>query len=128
MTMFPMDWETTLSMDCSADEPPYSLFEIEDYLRRCHHHLMLKEALTTFDISGPHAQRQDAERKYWVFEARDSAKQRQWFVLVGTGTSPSEPSAKMKWWMLAKTNDNSLSFEQFLEEEYQEQLLADVRR
>lgn len=126
MAMFPMDWETALSMDCVADEPPYSLFEIEDYLRRCHSHLMLKEEPASFDVSGPHAQRQDAERVYWLFEARDSAQQRRWFVLVGTGKSPSDPSAKMRRWMFARTNDDNLSFEQFLEEMYQEQLLADV--
>lgn len=110
-----------------ADKPPYSLIEIEDYLFRCHSHLMLKEEPTTFAISGPHAHRHDEGRKYWVFEGRDKAKQRQWFILVGTGKSPFRPSEIMKRWMFAKTNDGDLSPEQFLEEEYRDQLLADAR-
>jgi hypothetical protein len=55
-------------MDHLADKPPYSLIEIEDYLFRCHSHLMLKEEPTTFAISSPHAHRHDEGRKYWVFE------------------------------------------------------------
>jgi hypothetical protein len=33
----------------------------------------------------------------------------------------------MKRWMYAKTNEDDLPFDEFLEDEYQEQLVADAR-
>ncbi|MBR0697200.1 hypothetical protein [Bradyrhizobium lablabi] len=126
MAMFPIDWEKTPSIDRLSDVAPYSHIEIEDYLFRCHYHLMLGEEPTAFDIGGPHARRQDAQRRYWLFEARDRTTQRQWFVVVGTGRSPFDPSESMKRWMYARTNDDGLSPDQFLDEEYREQLAADA--
>jgi hypothetical protein len=70
---------------------------------------------------------QNAERRYWLFEARDRAKQRQWFVVVGIGKSPFDPVERMKRWMYAKTNDDDLSPDQFLNDEDREQLAADAR-
>jgi hypothetical protein len=87
-------------MDQLSDTSPYSLVEIEDYLFINHYHWVLSEKSTTFVVSGPHAQKQDADRRYWLFEAHDSAKHRQWFVVVGTGKSPFDPSERMKRWML----------------------------
>jgi hypothetical protein len=127
MTMFPVDWEEALSIDHLSEMCPYSPTEIGDYLHRCHYHLLLEEEPTTFDVSGPHAQKQNAERRYWLFEARDRTRQRQWFVLVGTGKSYFDRSKRMKRWMYAKTNDDDLSPDQFLDEEYREQLVADAR-
>lgn len=127
MAGFPIAWETTPSIDQISEICPYSFAEIEDYLFRNHYHWVLKEEPTTFEVSGPHAQKREAERRYWLFEARDRSKQRQWFVVVGTGTSPFDPSDRMKRWMYAKTNDDDLSPDQFLEEEYREQLVADAR-
>jgi hypothetical protein len=115
MSMFPPDWEVALSIDRLPEACPYSLAEIGDYLVRCHHHLLLDEGPTTFQVGGPHAQ----------FEARDAAKQRQWFVVVGTGKSFANPSEKLKRWMWAKTNDEGLSPDEFLDEEYREQLEHD---
>jgi hypothetical protein len=123
MAGFPIAWEETPSIDQLSDTPPYSLTEIEDYLFWNHYHWVLREKPTAFDVSGPNAQRQDADR---LFEARDSTK-RQWFVVVGTGKSPFDPSKKMKRWMYAQTNDDDLSPDRFLEEEYREQLAADAR-
>jgi hypothetical protein len=125
MAGFPLDWEETPSIDQLSDTPPYSLSEIEDYLFWNHYHWALSEKPTTFDVSGPHALRQDAERRYWLFEARDRAKQQLWFVVVGMGKSPSDPSKKMKRWMYAQTNDDDLSPDQFLDEEYRDQLARD---
>lgn len=85
------------------------------------------EKPTTFAVSGPHAQRQYADRRYWLFEARDSIKHRQWFVVIGTGKSPFDPFKRMKRWMYGMTNDDDLSPDQFLEEAYREQLAADAR-
>jgi len=82
------------------------------------YHLMLKEEAATFDISGPHAQRHDAERKYWLFEARDSAKQRQWFVLVDRERAHLNHLQKMKRWMVREDKRNNLSFGNFLEDEH----------
>lgn len=127
MAMFPVAWEETTSIDQLSDKPPYSLTEIKDYLFGNHYHVMLNEKPTTFEVSGPHAQRQDAERRFWLFEARDRVKQREWFIVVGTGKSPFDPAEKMKRWMYAKTNDDDLSPDQFLNEEYREQLIADAR-
>jgi hypothetical protein len=127
MAGFPIAWEETPSIDQLSDIFPYSLTEIEDYLFRCHYHWVREEEPTTFDVSGPHAQRQDAERRYWLFEARDRTKQQQWFVVVGTGMSPFDPSKRMKRWMYAETNDDDLSPDQFLDEEYRKQLVADAR-
>jgi hypothetical protein len=123
MTGFPIAWETTPSVDQISEICPYSPTEIEDYLFGNHYHLALSEEPTTFDVSGPHAQRQDAERRYWLFEARDRAKQRQWFVVVGTGKSPFDPSERIKRGMYAKTNDDDLLPDPFLDEEYREQLV-----
>ena len=128
MVMFPPTWEAAPSIDQLSDACPYSPAEIEDYLLRNHCHLVLDEEPTTFVVNGPGAQRVDAERRYWIFEAVDEGRQRQWLVVVGTGKSFSDPSEKMKRWMYAKTNDDNLSPDQFLDEEYREQLVADARR
>jgi hypothetical protein len=114
-------------MDQLSDTCPYSFVEIQDYLFANHYRYSLGEAPTTFDVSGPHAQRQDAERRYWLFEARDTTKHRQWFVVVATGKSPFNPDQRMKRWMYANTNDDDLSPDQFLDKEYREQLAADAR-
>jgi hypothetical protein len=127
MAGFPTAWEETPSIDQFSDVSPYSLAEIEEYLFSNHYHWALREKPTTFDVSGPHAQRQDADRRYWLFEARDSTKKQQWFVVVGTGKSPVGPSKRVKRWMYAQTNDDDLSPDQFLEEEYREQLAHDAR-
>jgi hypothetical protein len=46
---------------------------------------------------------------------------------VGAGKSPFNPSKRMKRWMYGKTNDDDLSPDQFLDEEYREQLAVDAR-
>ena len=127
MVGFPIAWEETPSLDQLSDVCPYSLTEISDYLFGNHYQLMLSEKPTTFAVSGPCAQRKYSDRGYWLFEARDNAKHRQWFVVVGTGKSPFDPSKRMKRWMYANTNDDDLSPDAFLDEEYREQLAADAR-
>jgi hypothetical protein len=127
MAGFPVAWEATTSIDQLSDICPFSLTEIEDYLFGNHYHWVLREEPTTFDVSGPHAHKQDADRRYWLFEARDRTKQQQWFVVVGTGKSPFDPSERMKRWMYAETNDDDLSPDQFLDQEYREQHVRDAR-
>jgi hypothetical protein len=114
-------------MDRLPDISPYSLAEIEHYLFVCHYRLAVGEEPTTFIVSGPHAQRQAPERRYWLFEARDRTKHGQWFVVVGTGKSPFDPSRKGRW-MYAETNDGDLSPDQFLDEAIREQLACARRR
>jgi hypothetical protein len=127
MSGFPVAWEETQSVDILSDKPPYSLTEIADYLFWNHYNWVLKEKPTTFDVTGPHAEMQVEDRRYWLFEARDQVMRRQWFIVVGTGKSPFDPSEMMKRWMYAETNDDDLSPDEFLEKEYREQIIADVR-
>ncbi len=127
MAGFPVAWEPTTSIDQLSDCCPYSITEIEEYLFNCHYHWVLGEEPTTFNVSGPFAQKADADRRYWLFEAHAMNDQQQWLIVVGTGKSPFEPTESMKRWMYARTNDEGLSYEQFLEEEYRDQLEADVR-
>jgi hypothetical protein len=124
---FPIAWEDAPSLDQLSDVCPYSLTEIGDYLFGNHYHLVLGEDPTAFSVSGPCAQRKYSDRRYWLFEARDNAKQRQWLVVVGTGKSPFDPRKRMKRWIYADTNDDDLSPDDFLDQEYREQLLADFR-
>lgn len=126
MTMFPPDWEAAPSMDHLPAACPYTLAEIEDYLRRCHHHLLTSEDAATFRVNGPLAHKEDTRRRFWLFEAYDIVKQRQWFVLVGTGDSFFDPSVKLRRWMLAKTNDDCLSPDEYLAQEYREQNEAEA--
>lgn len=127
MAGFPIAWEETQSLDYISDTPPYSLAEIESYLFNNHYHWALKELPTTFDVSGPHAKKDGVERRFWLFEAHDKTQQRLWFVVVGTGKSPFDPKKPMKRWMYARTNHGCLSAEEFLDDEYREQLAADAR-
>jgi hypothetical protein len=127
MSMFPPDWEVALSIDRLPEACPYSFDEMRDYLFRSHYHLCLNEEPTSFQVDGPRAQRQDLERRYWLFEARDVAEQRQWFVLIGTGKSLFDPSEKLRRWIWAETNDANLSSDEFLDKQYREQLEADAR-
>jgi hypothetical protein len=127
MASFPIAWEETLSIDQLSDSPPYALVEIADYLFWNHYHWVLEEEPTVFDVTGPHAEKQDEDRQYWLFEARDRVMKRQWFVVVGTGKSPFDPAERLKRWMYAQTNDDDLSPSEFLEEEYRKQIAADAR-
>jgi hypothetical protein len=115
------------SMDRLPEACPYSLSEIEDYLRNCHYHYVREEEPATFSAGGLCAERIDLERRYWLFEARDQAKQRQWFVVIGAGKTPYNPSSRMRRWIYGQTNDEDLSPQQFLDEVYEEHLAADAR-
>ena len=126
MIGFPTNWEETPSLDRLSDTAPYAISEIEEYLFGCHYHLVREEEPTTYVVNCPHAFKDYGGMRYWVFEARDRAKQRQWYVLVGTGTSPFDTSKQMKRWMYAQTNDDDLAPEEFLEEEYSKQVAADA--
>jgi hypothetical protein len=124
MSGFPIASEVATSTDRPSETCPYSIAEIEEYLFGCHYHGMLKEEPTTFKVSGPCARKADEERRCWLFEATDGGQQRQWFVVVGTGTVGS---GKMKRWMYAQTNDDDLSPDQFLNQAYRELLEAYAR-
>jgi len=127
MVGFPIFWEEeTDELDICVKALPYSDKEIKNYLHESHYHYMLDEEPTTFQTTGPHATKEDGDRYFWLLEARDMLKKRQWFVVVGTGKSPFDVSKKMKRWMYARTNDNNASPEEFLDEEYDEQIFSDV--
>lgn len=128
MTMFPPDWDAAPSIDRLPETCPYTQAEIEDYLGRCHYHLLTSEEPAVFQVSGPLAQKRDPKRSFWIFEAIDTVEQRQWYVLIGTGTSFFDPLEKMWRWMWAKTNDIGLSPDEFLQDEYREQCEADARK
>jgi hypothetical protein len=115
------------SLRSGTEHRPYSLVEIQDYLFANHYRYALREEPTTFDVSGPHAQRQDAETRYWLFEAHDNTTHRQWFVVVGTGKSPWNRYQRMKRWMYGETNDGDLSPDQFLDEVWREHLAEGAR-
>jgi hypothetical protein len=123
---YPIAWEETPSLDQVSDKCPYTLGEMEEYLRISHFRWSLEEKPTTFQVSGPLTRHGDAERRYWLFGAHDRLLHRQWFVVVGTGKSPFDPSKRMKRWMYAQTNDSDLSPEAFLLEQHDQQLRADA--
>jgi hypothetical protein len=63
-----------------------------------------------------------------AYRANNSTNQgRQWFVVVGAGNGCFDPSSKLRRWIYAETNDEDLLPEQFLEEAYHEQFVADAR-
>ena len=70
MAGYPMAWDEATSMDRLPETCPYSLAEIEEYLFVNHYHWFRDEAPTTFNVSGPCAQKAEAERRYWLFEAK----------------------------------------------------------
>jgi hypothetical protein len=127
MAGFPIAWEDTPSIDQISDLCPYSTIEMENYLFGNHYQWVLNEEPTTFSVSGPRAQRLEAERRYWLFEAFDKANKQQWFIVVGAGKSPFDPSKKLKRWMYAETNDGNLLPDRFLDEASREQIVVDAR-
>jgi hypothetical protein len=64
-----MAWEAATSMDRLPETCPYTTAEMEEYLFVNHYHWSRDEAPTTFNVSGPCAQKVEAERRYWLFEA-----------------------------------------------------------
>jgi hypothetical protein len=124
---FPIAFEESASFDHFSETSPYSVTEIQDYLFWNHYHWVLREEPTTFDVSGPCSRKEDRDRRYWLFEARNKANREHWFVVVGTGKSPFDPAERVRRWMYATTNDNNLSPDEFLDEEYRQQIAHDRR-
>jgi hypothetical protein len=100
---------------------PYSVAEIEEYLFDwLHEDLMLVQEPVR--LSGLRAQKSDADRRYWMFEATTAELQQQLFVIVGSGgKSRFPPHHRMKRWVYAETNEDGLSPEAFLDRIYHEQ-------
>jgi hypothetical protein len=69
MSGYPMAWEAATSMDRLPKTCPYSIAEKEEYLFVNHYHWARDEAPTTFTVSGRFAQKVEAERRYWLFDA-----------------------------------------------------------
>ena len=113
--------ETEPGMVRLPETCPYSVAEIEEYLLDwLHEELMLVPG--PVKLSGLRAQKCDADRRYWMFEAIAVELQRQWFVIVGSGgKSHFAPHHRMKRWVYAETNDEGLSPEAFLDRIYHEQ-------
>ena len=127
MTAYPALWEETSSIDHLSESCPYESDEIEDYLVSNHYRWSLKEAPTTFVVTDTYIQKRDTERRYWLFQARDMTTAQEWLIVIGSGKSPFDPLKRIKRWLYAKTNDDNLPLERFLEQEYREQLAADSR-
>src|SRR5690242_17122830 len=127
MSSFPIAWE-----DGASDQPipsrvcPYTNDEIARYLRGCHYHFVLEESPTTFEVTGPLLSRTDIGRNYWLFSARDGVEQ-QWFVVVGSGTSPFSPDKKTWRWMYADTNDLAQTPDEYMKDACGQQLVHDLR-
>jgi hypothetical protein len=121
MSTLPLMQETEPGMDRLPETCPYSVAEIEEYLFDwLHEELLLVQR--PVKLSGLRAQKCDASRRYWMFEAIAVELQRQWFVIVGSGgESHFAPHHRMKRWVYAETNDEGLSPEAFLDRIYHEQ-------
>jgi hypothetical protein len=117
-------------VDSLPETCPYSFAEVEEYFFGCLHDLLfVSEPRKFFRVSGPcpRARKIHADRRYWMFEAIDCERQRQWFVVVGAGGKfPYKPYQRMKRWIYAETNDDDLSPEAFLEKAHHEQLETEV--
>jgi hypothetical protein len=116
MAGFPLAWEVAPSMDRLPEESPYSLAEIEEYLFNCHYRWVVREEPITFKASGPCVQKDDSERRYWLFKAVDLRGEQEWLVVIGSGKGFSGSDKAMRRWMYAETNDDDLSPEQFLDQ------------
>jgi hypothetical protein len=133
MSTLPMMWDADLGADLGADQPsetcPYSFAEIDDYFFGClHDFLLIREPRKFFELGGPCAQKVDADRRCWMFEAMDVEQGRQWFIIVGSGgRNWCPPYKRMKRWMYAETSDEGLLPEQFLEKADHELFVADAR-
>jgi hypothetical protein len=121
MSTLPLMQEPVPGMDRLPDACPYSVAEIEEYLFDwLHEELLLVQGAVK--LSSLRAQKCDADRRYWMFEATSVELQQPWFVIVGSGgKSHFAPHHRMKRWVYAETNDEGLSPEAFLEKIYHEQ-------
>jgi|GEM_PF-6937834 len=84
MAGYPMAWEVATSTDRLPETSPYSMAEMEDYLFANHYHWSRYEAPTTFNVSGPLAQKVEVDRRYWLFGAekkRLTQRQEVWCCL-----------------------------------------------
>ena len=127
MSSFPIAWDQRISdQTIPSAACPYAKDEIEEYLRGCHYHWVLREPPLGFRADGPIHFRQEVGRNYWVFRAVDDLE-RQWFVVVGSGTSPFSPTEKMWRWMYAETNNLNQTGDEFMDHAYAEQLIHDTR-
>jgi hypothetical protein len=128
MSTLPVMWNS--GVDQLPVTCPYSFAEVEEYFfGRLHDLLFVKEPRKFFRVSGPCpcAQKFDADRRYWMFEAIDCELPRQWFVVVGAGgKSPHKSYKTMKRWMYAETNDDGLSPAAFVYRVHHEQLEAEA--
>jgi hypothetical protein len=128
MSGFPIAWDDRISDQVIPSAVcPYAKEEIEKYLWGCHYDWVLREPPLGFRVDGPILSRQEIGRNYWVFSAVDDLE-RQWFVVVGSGASPFDPTTKMWRWMYAKTNDLKQTGDEFMDDAYAEQLINDTRR
>ena len=127
MAGFPIAWDDGVSDQVVPSSAcPYAEQEVEEYLRSCHYHWALEEPPLEFRVSGLVLFRQEVGRNYWLFSVVDGLD-RQWFVVVGSGASPFDPSKKMWRWMYADRNDLGQTGEEYMDDTYAEQLLHDMR-
>jgi hypothetical protein len=127
MSGFPIAWDDgTSDRAIPSKTCPYTAHEIEQYLRGCHYHWVRDEAPSGFAVTGPVLSRSEAGRSYWLFSARDDREQ-EWFVVVGSGTSPFSPHKTTWRWMYAETNDLDQTPDAFMKDAYAQQLVHDMR-
>ncbi|MGD0151784.1 MAG: hypothetical protein ABSB77_24665 [Xanthobacteraceae bacterium] len=127
MASFPIAWDDGISDQAIPSAVcPYSTEEIQEYLRNCQHHYALQEPPLGFQAAGPILFRQEIGRNYWLFSAVDDLE-RQWFIVVGSGTSPFNPGMKIRRWMYAELNELSQMPDEFMDHAYTQQLIHDTR-
>jgi hypothetical protein len=126
MRGYPIAWEDRFSDQAiPSDDCPYSVEEIEGYLRNCHYHLSLQEPPLSFRVNGPILSRQLVDRNFWIFGATNDLKQ-EWFVLVGSGKSPFKSHGKTWRWMYAEENELGQTPDEYFEDALAQQLSADA--
>jgi len=125
MSGFPMAWEAPTSMDRLPETCPYSIAEMEEYLFVNHYHWARNEEPTTFNVSGPCAQKVETERRYWLFEATKdrSARRKQqeiWCPLCKKqhvleplhdygASDPADETRQAQWFVVIGTGSGCLN-------------------
>ncbi|MGO9132940.1 MAG: hypothetical protein ACLP8A_02670 [Methylovirgula sp.] len=124
---YPPAWEEDLAETGAPCEMcPYSVAEMEEYLRQNHFHWSQGEPVMSFHFVGMVGELASGDRRYWACELTDDLGQK-WFVVVGSGRSPSQPDRFTQRWMLAFEEDDCASPQQLLDNVNRDQLEHDAR-
>jgi hypothetical protein len=104
--------------DPSAAGSPYTAAEIKAYLMECRSQYSPQEEPFAFQSIDFVATRSLTKRRFWLWEVVLDEQSAQWFVVVGSGTSPLFRNRQnVDRWLYAETNDDGLSADKFLDRE-----------